>query len=262
MGPGVLADCTKVPFVATSPPAQPGARNCHDCCGHLPVVPWLLARSQSSGESLPACNAINRGHGSRWLALLPADAVKIEMASGVLNPQGRSVPQSHSTFLSGRRSFHRTGAGANRVESGAVPECPVGLCCAPALCPVPCGLRPTPVRIAVPRLSDAGPPRSLLRLARQQWELAGPNSTTPQQQHLTTHPPTIVLRLPSSIGLAPLGHRNPGPSHVRFHTYPGPGLTLILASHPSSCPARLPVGTTLIDSHTCHAVHLPALFCR
>lgn len=158
MGPGVLADCTKVPFVATSPPAQPGARNCHDCRGHLPVVPWLLARSQSSGESLPACNAINRGHGSRWLALLPADAVKIEMASGVLNPQGRSVPQSHSTFLSGRRSFHRTGAGANRVESGAVPECPVGLCCAPALCPVPCGLRPTPVRIAVPRLSDAGPP--------------------------------------------------------------------------------------------------------
>lgn len=123
MGPGVLADCTKVPFVATSPPAQPGARNCHDCRGHLPVVPWLLARSQSSGESLPACNAINRGHGSRWLALLPADAVKIEMASGVLNPQGRSVPQSHSTFLSGRRSFHRTGAGANRVESGAVPEC-------------------------------------------------------------------------------------------------------------------------------------------
>jgi hypothetical protein len=35
MGRGVPTDRTKVTFVATFAPAEPGARRCHDCRGHL-----------------------------------------------------------------------------------------------------------------------------------------------------------------------------------------------------------------------------------
>lgn len=82
MGPGVLADCTNVPFVATSAPAQPGVLlnpvrgtvttavgTCLWCLGFSPGRSHL-------GRAFRLATLSIGGHGSRWLALLPADAVK------------------------------------------------------------------------------------------------------------------------------------------------------------------------------------------
>lgn len=141
------------------------------------------------------------------------------MASGVLNPQSGA---SHSTFLSGRRSFHSTGAGANGVESGSHPRVP---------CAVPCALwhspkarensRAAPLRQLEPQIPGIPP-----LAARPPTMGAGPApkfhhspSTAPHHLPPTTH---HLLRLPSSIGLPSPRLPQSGPISRPFPHLPRP----------------------------------------